>query len=220
MSIADKLTTIAENEQKVYDAGNNHMLNVLTFNQTRVSYDYLCNRGNWDNVIYPEGYKIKPSSTRYMFYDYKGTFIPDIFDFSDMRTDAYDAYHSHMFDWAGRVEVMPDLNIPAIHNYYYVFSNMSRLKEIKIIRCVSTTLFQNTFTGSAKLESITFEGVIGNSLDLSMCPLLTVETLRNIIDCLDTKASGTYTLNIGDTNIAKLTAEELETIQNKGWKCQ
>ena len=58
------------------------------------------------------------------------------------------------------------------------------------------------------------------TLDLSYSPLLTHDSLMNIINNLyDIKSKGVkpQTLQLGDTNKAKLTAEEIAIATNKGW---
>lgn len=58
------------------------------------------------------------------------------------------------------------------------------------------------------------------TLDLSYSPLLTHDSLMNVINNLyDIKSKGvkTQTLQLGDTNKAKLTAEEIAIATNKGW---
>ena len=58
------------------------------------------------------------------------------------------------------------------------------------------------------------------TLDLSYSPLLTHDSLMNVINNLyDIKSKGVkpQTLQLGDTNKAKLTAEEIAIATNKGW---
>lgn len=58
------------------------------------------------------------------------------------------------------------------------------------------------------------------TLDLSYSPLLTHDSLMNVINNLyDIKSKGvkTQTLQLGDTNKAKLTVEEIAIATNKGW---
>ena len=47
MSIADKLATIAENEQRVYEAGINSMWDSVLNKGARTNVEYLFNR--WNN---------------------------------------------------------------------------------------------------------------------------------------------------------------------------
>ena len=77
MSIAEKLTTIAENEQKVYDAGVEQgkqagadyarFWDVFQANGTRTSYLYGFSGMGWNDVTYKPRYPIKPLNATYMF---------------------------------------------------------------------------------------------------------------------------------------------------------
>lgn len=103
-----------------------------------------------------------------------------------------------------------------------VFNGASALKTIRklIVNANVTYLTTGTsptgwFDNCTALENITFEGVIGQSIDFSACPL-TKASLLNIIEHLGT-VSTTKTLTIGTTNQAKLAAEEIAKATQKGW---
>lgn len=60
-----------------------------------------------------------------------------------------------------------------------------------------------------------------NNLDIQRSTKLDYESLLSIINALkdyseDTSGT-TWTVKLGEANIAKLTAEDLETIRAKGW---
>lgn len=58
------------------------------------------------------------------------------------------------------------------------------------------------------------------TLDFSTCPNLTHDSLMNVINGLydiATKGCNSQQLVLGDTNIAKLTAEEIAIATEKGW---
>jgi hypothetical protein len=108
-----------------------------------------------------------------------------------------------------------------MNSYSTAYSECYRLKKIHIVRTHKDTTFSDAFSGSTTwaLEEITFEGVIGQNLSMGRCPKLTIESLRNIISCLyDYSAEGvTKTLTLHSTAKARLTADDVKAITDKGW---
>jgi hypothetical protein len=76
--------------------------------------------------------------------------------------------------------------------------------------------FNASFTNSTALENITIEGTIGNDFDIHWSPL-THDSIMSIINHLQTKTSGTFTLTLGSTNLAKLTDAEKAIATSRGW---
>ena len=79
----------------------------------------------------------------------------------------------------------------------------------------------NWFLNAEGLENITFEGVLGKTMNISSCTKLTHESIMSILNVLkdyseDTSGT-TYTLTLGTTNLAKLTDAEKAIATQKGW---
>ncbi len=100
-----------------------------------------------------------------------------------------------------------------------VFQNCSSLKTIRNIHVFENMTYGNWFSGCKALENITFTGVIGNDINFNASPLLTHDSLMNIINHLKdySGTSETRTLTIGSTNLAKLTDNEKAIATQKGW---
>ena len=121
-----------------------------------------------------------------------------------------------------------------------VFYNCHLLQSVEIPKGVTTigwrtfyncnslkTLFipntlidiSDAFPICYNLEFVTLEdGFNGNNLILSASTLYSVETMVSWFEALaDRTGQATYTLTIGSTNLAKLTAEQLEIATNKNW---
>jgi hypothetical protein len=75
--------------------------------------------------------------------------------------------------------------------------------------------FSATFAIISNLQDILSINNIKKSIDFRDCPLLTHDTLMRIINALMTE-SGKF-LYLGNTNLAKLTAEEIAIATDKGW---
>lgn len=76
----------------------------------------------------------------------------------------------------------------------------------------------NWFANCSALENLVIEGEIKlNGMNLSECTKLTHASLISVINALQSKTSGTWTLTLGTTNLAKLTATEKAIATGKGW---
>lgn len=223
MSIADKLATIADNEQRVYDAGysdgesdiieaiTNHISNY----GNRKDYSSAFAFTNWDGFKFAEG-KIKPTdNSGRMFYAAKA--VPEGIDLSGLPTSAD---IENFCAWCSFTE-FPDMALPAMNSYYYMFCDATKIKKVEVLRVHEGTTFSGTFNRASALQEITFQGTIGKNLNMSWSTLLTHDSLMSAIDCLKDYSgdtSGTaYTLTLGSTNLAKLTAEEQQIAIDKGW---
>lgn len=102
----------------------------------------------------------------------------------------------------------------------HTFFNCSKLVTLSE-PIVLTNLAQahNAFSGCTQLRDVEFQGKLGISLDLSDCVNLSPESLHSLMNTLSDNTNGRI-LNIGSTNIDKLTADYPEDIpgaEEKGW---
>lgn len=98
------------------------------------------------------------------------------------------------------------------------FRGCTRLKTIKKIFMAEHITATSWFTNCTSLENITFDGVIGESIDFSYSPL-TVESMLSVIEHLKDYSAegGTYTVTFKADRETMLTAEEKAVATNKGW---
>ena len=124
-----------------------------------------------------------------------------------------------MFNQGTALTSIPNLDTSNGTNFSFMFNNCRVLTTISKLNLSKATNLSGTFQYCLALENITFEGTITTSINFSSSTKLTHDSLMSIINALADKSSstGTYKLTIGSTNIAKLTAEELQIIENKGW---
>lgn len=143
---------------------------------------------------------------------------------------------SGMFDECSNLEEIPDLNTSKVTSMNAMFSKCSNLTTIGLLDGSSVVNMNNMFRSCNKLEN--FDGIkdLGKAyltttsanntnytLDLAWSNKLTHDSLVSIINNLydiATKGCNTQTLNIGGTNKAKLSAEEIAIATNKGWDVQ
>lgn len=172
MSIENKLTTIAENEVKVYEAGKKAEYDAF--------WDSYQNGGN--RVQYP-----------FAFYLWDGECFkpkyPIIFGTNVSSQDT--------FSYASITEVGVDIIVQEGFNIHSAFYDCSNLKTIKkIIITENSTIDNHCFDGCRSLTSIQFVGTLGQSINFQWSPLLDKASIENIFSVLSSSASGkTLTLN-------------------------
>lgn len=130
------------------------------------------------------------------------------------------------------------LNTPNVTDLGTAFYECTNLKTISLLDCSKVNNIQYAFYYCNSLENLgglknigkAYTSKYSNSsytVDLSHCKKLTHESLMNVINNLydlnltyDVANGGTLyrqTLNLGATNKAKLTAEEIQIATDKGW---
>ena len=138
-----------------------------------------------------------------------------------------------MFSHCSSLKTIPALDTSNVIHMEGMFRGCSSLETIPMLDASSVTYIYDMFVGCSALK--TFGGLknLGKSYDykedsnyasytlnLSDSPLLTHDSLMNVINNLyDIKSKGVkpQTLQLGNTNKAKLTAEEIAIATNKGW---
>lgn len=197
MSVADKLTTVAENVEKVYDAGKQAEYdrfwdNYQTAGETN-GFDYAFAGIVWTDELY------KP--------------IRDI----DARKSSYSIYYgTHLTDTKVKIILGASGRDP--------FYNAYGLEIIREVELTKDVTFGNApFRNTSKLKHITFsgEGKIISDVSFQWSPL-THDSLISIINALkdysaDTSGT-THTLTLGSENVTKLSEAELKIINDKGWQ--
>ena len=203
MSIAEKLTTIAENEQKVYDAGK------------KAQYDEF-----WDD--FQPGKGIEPDSCYGSFRSARWTDFTFNPKYRLYASTFMGAMHSNTnvtrvpveIDWTALTEASDT------QQAFYACSSLINIPKLKV---AETTMYNaNTFQACYALEELIVEGTIGQqNFDVHWSTKLTRESLLSIISALkdySANASGTtHTVTLGATNLAKLTDEEKAIATQKGW---
>ena len=224
MSISDKLTTIAENVQKVYEAGkvaggsggDSEFWNVHQENGTRTHYSYGFYDWRWEyaNPLY----KCNVTGCSYMFYGSKKlkNLNPEKFNF-EMCLNL-----TNTFQNCALLEELPFIfSGLQLSSTFRGCTSLQRIGGLDFSR-MSSTNNTNAFTDCTALEEIgeITGNITWNGFNVQWSPL-THETLLKIINALSDKTTDTsgttYTLTLGATNVAKLTEAELDIAYSKGW---
>ena len=166
MSIAEKLATVAEKMQKVFDAGKaaeqSDFWDVFQDYGNMQNYRYAFADGRFSDKTYKPKHPIRCSSGSspgsYMFY----------------RAPISDT----------KVEIYANTN-----NINYCFAENPNIITIRLLSVHATTLFNTTFGGCTSLVNLTMDGTIGQNIDLRYSPL-SKESIESVVTHLSDTASG------------------------------
>lgn len=217
MSIADKLTAIAENEQKVYDAGSTNLLNHLTNNKERYDFSKFFYGADCTGLTFDSTFFENATTTNSLFYLYQGTELP-----KGVIMPKATSIGNSGFGAAYYITEIYDMQIPVQSTWNNCFNSCGELVTIGFpIKSDVNTVFPNIFYGCRELVNVTFDGEIGQNISMSACTKLSHDSLMSLINTLyDYKAEGsttTRTATLGATNLAKLTDTEKAIATQKGW---
>ena len=185
MSLAEKITAIAENVPKVYEAGKqaeyDRYWDIKQDNGNKQFYSYAFYY--WENEIYNPKYPIycKGSNTA-----------------------------NQTFRYAKILDTKVDITIYS-NNSTYVFAE-SEIQTIKKLKVTKDTSFLNWFMSAYNIKNLTIEGIIANDFDIHWSTKLSKASITNIISVLSSSVSGkTVTISNTAKNNA-FTDEEWQTL--------
>lgn len=202
MGIADKLTTIAENIPKVYQAGYEKGVaegggdswydtfwDNFQQNGERNVYSYAFYGGGWNDEIFKPKYKFINAnvySFERMFSNASGgitKITPELFDYDRMKS----YYGSYMF-YAADIKSI-ELSMKRNSSIAHMFRDCKA--ETIILHDWSGHAYDRTFESCSKLKHLRIEGTIGGSrtFNLSSSPL-DAESIRHIIGNLSDTTNG------------------------------
>lgn len=244
MSIAKKIQTIAENEGKVFEAGEqkaiDDMWEALQGGGTRASYPAsLFDGADFTKKTFKPKYDIRPTGTntnqwtkncpvnKYLLLTEGQVNMKEleqergiVFDFSAC-TNFTQAFCGGLFSELNVIDISNATSTILAFYGGYLGGDFYplQLKRIEKLICSETTPFDaNAFGYAEHLEYIGFEGVVGNSINLAYSPL-TVESIKSLFACLKDYSviGGTYTVTLKADRESMLTIEEKAFATNKGW---
>ena len=152
----------------------------------------------------------KVTDMAYMFRECSSLTTVPQFDTSNVTSMIY------MFYNCSKLTTVPQFNTSKVTDMYNMFYNCSKLTTVPQFDTSKVTDIGNMFFGCSSLEAIHMININAN-LSISSSTKFTREALLEIIGNLKTQTSGTKTLTMGATNLAKLTDEDKAIATNKGW---
>lgn len=229
MSIAEKLTTIATNEPKVFEAGNDAgiraMWEAIQAGGKRTSYPAtLFNYCDYTAKTFKPIYDIKPTGTeasQWMQFcpsrDGQALLLAegqvDMKDLEEKQGIKFDfsgctalsgAFSGGLFSRLNKIDVSNvtgTLSFTFCGNYINKYE--LRLRRIEELICSETTKFDSTtFNLATELSYVGFEGVIASDINLKASPL-NKESITKLINTLSSDVTGkTVTLKKTAVNTA------------------
>ena len=216
MSIVEKLQTIAENEQRVFKAGQDDFLKTtLLSNGKRAYYGYMF-RTCVDLVEAPYFEMVKSGTCQSMFYGCTKLKVVPQYDFTKATAIA------DLFVECTSLEELPEIIASNATNCNYAFhscKNLRKIAKLNVSKHSAATTITSIFSGCSALEEIEFVGTIPQSISFADSPLLSDSTIASIINALrDWSGTGaTKTLTLHENVKAKLTEEQIAIANQKGW---
>lgn len=174
IALNEKLTAIAENEQRVFEAGKAKQecewwerYQSIYVNGNRLAdrnnYLYAFAGTGWDDTTYNPIRTIKPSANAQNIFS--------LSNITDTKVDVDLAYGG------------------TTPNCINVFTNARALVTVRKLIVDELTNMANQFTSCAALENLTIEGTIGQNFNAQWCPL-TEESILSVVTHLSDTTSG------------------------------
>lgn len=175
------------------------------------------------------------TNTDHMFYSCSQLEYVPLFDTSKVTG------MGSMFFGCSKLKFVPFFDTSKVSDMSNLFRGCSQLEEVPAFDTSNATVMSNLFYSCSKLVSVplfdvsnvnnasnmffgcgqltTIGGFRGlkTSLDISSSPLLTHDSLLNVINEAADVTANPKTLTFGATNLAKLTDEEKAIATSKGW---
>ena len=205
MSIAEKLTTVAENTPKVFEAGQRAERERFWDNCLKYvsAWTYRFAGYGWnDETFQPTKDIVVTGSANGMFRE------TAIVDLAKCLADN---------------NVVLDLSGATNTNYLFGYSSDIKHISMKISEpneVSGVTFTSSSFQSATKITTLSITGILAtNGLDLHWSTKLEKESILGILDILQDKTSvgGTWTVTLGPENLAKLTDAEKAVATQKGW---
>ena len=236
MTMAEKLTTIAENEQKVYDAGKQAFYAFFwdEFQQNGELTNYVgAFGGQWTPDTFKPKYPIRPTYANFMFYNNlsQALVIEDFVEFCKENNVVLDfsnciaSQYGLACLWTEHFGVLDFSKSTNIISLFYSHNNNSGVKKIDEFISSEKTKFNTeastngTFHMATQLTDITMSGVVACSINFGTCPL-NKASIESVVNVLSSTVSGqTVTFKKTAVNEAFSDAEWQELIATipAGW---
>lgn len=222
MNIAEKLTQIAENEQRVFEAGRKDYWNEFWDNiLSGTNWQYKFCGSSWnDKTFYPPQDLVCGQYANQLFYLCGITDLAGRLRECGVKLDLSKASVrvDNMFNYATKLTTVPYLDVRACSKngvLSCMFMDCHSLKTIEGIHLKedgSQNLGNSIFARCNVLETVAFYGSIGSDLDFQTCVKLSKSSIQNIVEHLSDAASG-KTLTMSKTAIRNaFTDDEWNTL--------
>ena len=174
----------------------------------------------WTEENFKPKYDIRPGGTATgLFRETQITNLKQCLESSGVTLDTSKMTSGTGAFGYGQLTILPKLDFSSLTGATNTFTNSGQLHTIEeMVVSESTTFVSTTFTSCTALTRLIMTGTLAkNGLDLHWSTLLDRESLLSILNVLQNKTSGTWTVTLGSENLAKLTDAEKAIATQKGW---
>lgn len=215
MSMAEKLTTVAANQEKVYEAGQqsayDRFWDVYQQNGKRTDYRGCFGGAGWTWELFRPKYDLKPAwgagSDMFRGTQLSGSLKQHLSNIGIALDCSEMINATAMFYSTTTVTETPDLNFGKCTSLNMTFYGCTALESCKIIVSAACTNYNNAFANCTALTNLTIEGEIAATLDLKSCPLSRASILSVYHALSATKTGQTLSLNKAAVEAAFTTEE-------------
>lgn len=213
------------NSEAVFEAGKkaeyDAFWDAFQENGNRASYVYGFAGNGWSENTFIPKYDIRPTNAANIFSGSGIKNLKSLLEKAGVVLDMSNTTALSYFMQYSQTTHIPVLDLRNVANLSYLFLGNSVLVYIEKIILKddgSQTFGTYSFNNNPNLEELRIEGIIGqNGLSFAQSTKLSHDSLMSIINALQTKTSGTWTVTLGATNLAKLTDTEKAIATERGW---
>ena len=201
MSIAEKLTTVAENVPKVYEAGKkaeyDRFWDIYQNYGERVNYDNAFSGEGWTTELFKPKYNIIPTNCYMTFRQNKMNidlveYLENLgieLDFSQ-STNFQFTFHTSNFTHIGVVDARNSTTASSLDSTFYNNRSLVTIDKI-ILNEQATKQFASTFNLCTGIQNVAFEGEINtDGLNFQWSTKLSKDSITNIFNQLSPTTSG------------------------------
>jgi hypothetical protein len=210
MTTAEKLTTVAENMEKVYEAGRQAEYDAFwdTFQQNGKKTAYAVSFGSgWTDEIFKPKYDIVPTDSYMMF---RSTNITDLRNLPVKLDFSKSINMQYMFQWANTkyIGVIDTRNASRQLHQMFAYSRFISIDKLIIAEDSSHSSLSDMFTEATQLMDLTIEGCIWVNFNIRWSTRLTRDSITSVVNALSGTTSGlTVTFSKTAVNTAFTTNE-------------
>lgn len=123
-----------------------------------------------------------------------------------------------MFYNCTSLTTVPQFNTSSLYSAQLMFAGCSKLVSVPLMDFSNAKELRYMLSACSELVELGGFSNLSVNLDLSSSRKLSVDSLMNVINqAKDLSGTGSATLTLGTTNIAKLTEEQIAIASSKGW---
>lgn len=199
LEIAEMLVTATENVEKVYDSGRQSEYDAFwdAYQPTTALFPYQFTSKAWnDGNFFPKKDMVGNGNIFGAFYGLSVTDLVKRLNDCSVKIDTSNATNmGALFQYSDAITI-PKISCKSATNIGSAFHSCYVLKTIECLEVHENLTYNATFGYCNNLENITFEGGIGQDLDIQWCTKLTRASIESIVNHLSDAAIGkTLTLS-------------------------